>query len=320
MSWSKLKTIIILILLLLNLFLLGLVGFIRIRSARYAAAALSEAAAVLQLNGIQVETNALPSVMELRTVTVARGLQPESVLAAALLGEDVQSHASGGGLYVYTSSLGEASFRSSGEFSVTFTHPRPAAEGEHAVWVRSLLEGLGLDLWQVETTASTVAASQSLNGAPLYSGGVLSVSQSPISAIFAFDGDGRLQSVSGRLLMGPVTADPEDREPLSVPTALISFFNFAMENGEVCQAIRSMTPAYRASSISDPTRLTPVWHITTDTGDYFLDAYTAEVTRSVMDLVRSGEPRYLHRRFRQAQRGSLMMTNRLHSARTPPGP
>lgn len=288
MSWSKLKTIIIIILLLLNLFLLGLVGFIHLRSARYAAAALSEAAAVLQLNGIQVQTDALPASMELKTVTVARDLQPEAALAAALLGEDVQSQSSGGGLYVYHSPLGEASFRSSGEFSVTFTQPGPAAEGEYTALVRSLLEELDLDLWQVEASDSTVTASQSLNGAPLYSGGILSMSQSAIAAAFTFDDGGRLQSVSGRFLMGAITVESESREPLSIPTVLISFFNFTVDSGEVCQAIRSVTPAYRASATSDPTRLTPVWHITTDTGDYFLDAYTAEVTRSAMEPARSG--------------------------------
>lgn len=283
MSWSKLKTIIIIILLLLNLFLLGLVGLIHLRSARYAAAALSEAAAVLQLNGIQVQTDALPPAMELKTVTVARDLQPEAALAAALLGEDVQLQASGGGLYIYRSPVGEASFRSSGEFSVTFTQPGPAAAGEYTALVRSLLDELDLDLWQVEESGSTVTASQSLNGAPLYSGGILAMSQSAIAAAFTFDDDGRLQSASGRLLMGGVAAESESREPLSIPTVLISFFNFTVDSGEVCQAIQGMTPAYRASAGSDPIRLSPVWRITTDTGEYFLDAYTAEVTRSAAE-------------------------------------
>lgn len=283
MSWSKLKTIIILILLLLNLFLLGLVGFIRLRSARYAAAALSEAAAVLQLNGIRVQADSLPSSMKLKAVTVARDLQSEAALAAALLGAQLEAQSSGGGLYVYRSPMGEASFRSNGEFSVTFAQPGSAAGGEYTAWVRSLLEDLEMELWQVETSGSTVTASQSLNGAPLYSGGILSISQSAIAAAFTFDDGGRLQSVSGRLLMGAVTAEPESREPLSIPTVLISFFNFTVDSGEVCQAIRSMAPVYRASATSDPTRLNPVWHITTDTGDYFLDAYTAEVTRSAIE-------------------------------------
>lgn len=290
MSWSKLKTIIILILLLLNLFLLGLVGFIRLRSARYAASALSEAAAVLELNGIQVQRDELPASMELRALTAARDTRQEAALASALLGADAQSHASGGGLYVYRSPLGEASFRSNGEFSVSFVSPGPAGEEDRPSQARALLEGLGVELWQVEDNGNTVTAVQALSGTPVYSGGYLPSGQSALSITLAYDPQGRLESASGRLLLGGTATDPESRAFLSVPTVLISFFNFTVDNGEVCQAIRGMTPAYRASAGADPIRLTPVWHIATDTGEYFLDACTAEVTRASVVSARSGEP------------------------------
>lgn len=289
MSWSKLKTIIILILLLLNLFLLGLVGFIRLRSARYEASALSEAAAVLELNGIQVQRDGLPESMKLAALTVARDTRQEAALAAALLGGEVESQASGGGLYVYRSPMGEASFRSNGEFSVTFSQSPSVSAPDRSGQVRALLEGLDLELWQVDEDGASVTAAQSLNGACVYSGGYLPLGQSVLGITFTYDAQGRLASASGLLLMGASANDPDGREPLSVPTALIAFFSFTVDNGEVCQAIRSMTPVYRASTSADPIRLTPVWRITTDTGDYFLDAYTAEVTRASQTAARGAE-------------------------------
>lgn len=289
MSWSRLKNIIIIILLLLNLFLLGLVGFIRLRSARYEASALSEAAAVLELNGIQVQRDGLPESMGLAAVTVARDTRREAALAAALLGSEVESQSSGGGLYVYRSPMGEASFRSNGEFSVTFSQSLPASDLDRSSQARVLLEGLDLEFWQVEEDGVFVTAAQALHGACVYSGGYLPLGQSVLGITFIYDTQGRLASASGLLLMGGSAKDSDSREPLSVPTALIAFFSFTVDNGEVCQAIRSMTPVYRASTSADPIRLTPVWRITTDTGDYFLDAYTAEVTRASPITARGAE-------------------------------
>ena len=111
MSWSKLKTIIIYILLLLNLFLLGLVGMNRLRARRYQTAALTEAAAVLARNNIQVQWEQLPREMKLPAVTLTRDLQKEEQLVRLFLGEDVAVSASGGGLYIYEGTEGTASFR-----------------------------------------------------------------------------------------------------------------------------------------------------------------------------------------------------------------
>lgn len=285
MSWSKLKTIMILILLLLNLFLLGLVGANQLRSIRYEASALSEAAAVLELNGIQVAQETLPSSMALSASTAARDIRREEALARALLGAAPEVSASGG-FYIYSAETGSASFRSSGEFSVQLHQPlSPPADGDRRGQVRSLLEELGLELWQVSETGDTVTAVQSLRGAPVFPVGV--VGQSSAGATFLYDGEGRLCSASGRLFLGGISTDPEPSKPLTVPTALIAFFNFIMDSGDVCQSIQEMTAVYRAAALTDPVRLTPAWRIVTDTGDYFLDAATGEVTRASGDAPRS---------------------------------
>lgn len=278
MSWSKLKTIIILILLLLNLFLLVLVGANRLRAARYDAAALSGAASVLELNGIQVDRGSLPSAMELSAVIAARDTRREAALADALLGDGVRADDPAGGLYVYRSPVGSATFRSNGEFSVTFTDPLPVPQGsDRPSQARSLLSGL--ELWQIDERGDTLTAVQQLDGSPVFPT-ASSTGQPTAGILFLYDGQGRLTQISGRLCLGDTAPDPEAQEPITVPTALIAFYNFIVDNGDVCQSIEQMQPVYRTVTMTDPVHLSPAWRITTDTGEYFLDAATGEVTRA----------------------------------------
>lgn len=274
MSWSKLKTIIIYILLLLNLFLLGLVGMNRLRAKRYEEAALSEAAAVLEHNNIAVDRSGLPGESELRAATVARDIEKEGRLARILLGEDVLVSPAGGGMYVYRGAAGEADFRGNGEFTVTFGQPLEEAP-PGADSPRALMKALGLRVWETWETEDSATAAQSLGGAPVYSGS----SGQALGVTYAYDAQGKLSGVSGRIFSGKLAADQESEETLSLSTALISFFGFLSDSGDVCREIRQVSPVYRVAAAGDPVRLTPAWQFTTDTGEYFLDACTAEVTR-----------------------------------------
>lgn len=275
MSWSKLKTIIIYILVLLNLFLLGLVGMNRLRAKRYEEAALSEAAAVLEHNNIAVDRSGLPGEIDLQTATVARDIEKEGRLVRILLGEDVLVSPAGGGMYVYRSAAGEADFRSNGEFTVTFGQPQEEAPAG-ADSPRALMKTLGLRVWESWETEDSATAAQSLEGAPVYSVGS---SGQALGVTYVYDAQGKLSSVSGRIFPGKLTADQESEKPLSLSTALISFFGFLSDSGDVCREIRKVSPVYRVAAAGDPVRLTPAWQFTTDTGEYFLDACTAEVTR-----------------------------------------
>lgn len=269
MSWSKLKTIIIYILLLLNLFLLGLVGMNRLRARRYQTAALTEAAAVLARNNIQVQWEQLPREMKLPAVTLTRDLQKEEQLVRSFLGEDVTVSASGGGLYIYEGTEGTASFRGNGEFAVACAVP-----GSQGVTPRELMGRLDLDTGRAWEEEDSCTAEQSLNSVPVYAAG--SSVQGPAGLTLTYDGEGRLRAASGRLYLGKPAAEQE--ETVSVSTALMAFLNFVVENGDVCGEIVEMSPVYRAGG--DPVRLTTAWLIRTDTGGYFVDAATSEVSRA----------------------------------------
>lgn len=272
MSWSKLKTIMIYILLLLNLFLLGLVGMNRLRARRYQTTALTEAAAVLTRNSIQVRQEDLPREMKLPAAVAIRDLEKEEQLVRAFLGEDIRASASGGGLYVYEGEAGTASFRGNGEFTITYSRP-----SDWGATPREMMEQLGLDMGRTWEEEGLSAVEQSLNGVPVYpsgSGG----GQGAAGMAFEYDGIGRLRSVSGRLLLGKLTSSQEE-QPISVSTALIAFFNFVVDSGDLCRELTGMTPVYRAAA-GEPVHLTPAWRVSTDTGDYFVDAVSAEVTRA----------------------------------------
>lgn len=271
MSWSKLKTIMIYILLLLNLFLLGLVGMNRLRARRYQTAAVTEAAAVLTRNNIQVRPEDLPREMKLPAVVAIRDIQKEEQLVRAFLGEDIRANASGGGLYVYEGKVGTASFRGNGEFTITYNSP-----SDWSVTPREMMERLDLDIGRTWEKEGLAAAEQSLNGVPVYpssSGG-----QGAAGMTFQFDSHGQLCGVSGRLFLGKITASQEE-QPISVSTALIAFFNFVVDSGDLCRELTGMTPVYRAAA-GEPVHLTPAWRISTDTGDYFVDAVSVEVSRT----------------------------------------
>lgn len=271
MSWSKLKTIMIYILLLLNLFLLGLVGMNRLRAQRYQTAALTEAAAVLTQNNIQVRREDLPTQMKLPAAVAVRDLEKEEQLVRAFLGEDIRVSASGGGLYVYEGEAGTASFRGNGEFSITYNGPR-----DWSAAPREMMERLDLDVGRTWEEEGLAAAEQSLNGVPVYPSG--SGNQGAAGMLFEFDSQGLLRGVSGRLLLGKLTSSQAEQS-ITVSTALIAFFNFVVDSGDLCRELTGMTPVYRAAA-GEPVHLTPAWRVSTDTGDYFVDAVSAEVSRA----------------------------------------
>lgn len=273
MSWSKLKTIIIYILLLLNLFLLGLVGMNRLRARRYQDAALTEVAAVLAHNNIQVGRETLPREMTLSAVVAARDLSKEEELIRAFLGDDATASASGGGLYLYEGQSvgGSASFRGNGEFTVSYSVPQGQSDKPE-----DMMKRLDLDTGRVREEENALTAEQRLNGVPVYAAGT--ASQEAAGMTFFYNGQGELTAVSGRLFLGKLSADGEEGEPISVSTGIMAFLGFIVDNGDVCREIVGMTPVYRASG--DPVRLTPAWLIQTDTGGYFVDALTAEVSRA----------------------------------------
>ncbi|MBD5085430.1 MAG: hypothetical protein HDT33_10375 [Clostridiales bacterium] len=274
MEWRKLKNLIILILLTVNGFLLVLVGIRREESARYERSALEQTVQVLEQGGIQVDVEAIAAADGLAPMTVERDVEREARLVSALLDEEVQGDNRGGGLYLYQGKLGEVSLRAGGELSADFpqdNHWKTDHPEDHAA---ALLKKLGVEgalTDQVNEGEDIVLRfRQSWNGAPVFS----------CEVEFMYR-DGWLRALRGTLLMA-VEGTVEAGQTLTLPTALMRFSEGLGATGDVCSAIRAMEPGYRgtAQSLSGGARLTPVWLVTTDTANYYLDCVSGALTRA----------------------------------------
>lgn len=273
MEWRKLKNLIILILLTVNGFLLVLVGIRREDSARYERSALERTVQVLEQGGIQVDIEAVTAADGLTAITVERDAEREARLMSALLDEEVQGDNRGGGLYLYRGKLGEASLRTGGELSVEFfrdDHWRTGRPEDHAA---SLLKKLGVEgalTGQTDEGEDVVLRfTQSWNGTPVFSCEVEFVYR-----------EGYLTTLRGTLLMA-AEGTAETGQTLTLPTALMRFSEGLGATGDVCSAIRAMEPGYRGTvqSLSGGVRLAPVWLVTTDTANYYLDCVTGAAVR-----------------------------------------
>ena len=272
-EWRKLKNLIILILLTVNGFLLVLVGIRREESDRYERSALEQTVQVLEQGGIQVDVEAIAAADGLTPMTVERNVEREARLVSALLDEELQGDNRGGGLYLYQGELGEVSLRAGGELSAEFPqddHWKTNRPEDHAA---SLLKKLGTDGTLTgradEGEDVVLRFRQSWNGVPVFSCEVEFVYR-----------DGWLRALRGTLLMS-AEGTAETGQALTLPTALMRFSEEIGATGDVCSAIRAMEPGYRgtAQSLSGGARLTPVWLVTTDTANYYLDSFTGTLTR-----------------------------------------
>lgn len=273
MEWSKIKNIIIVLLLLVNAFLLLLVGGQMIRDRHVRREAMENAGRILAQNGITVTDEALEEMGEraLLPATAARSGETELALARALLGEDAAGEEQSGSLRLYTGQAGTVLFRASGEFSAELSAPLPV-EGDPSAQALSLLEKAGLEGEVMEETADGTAAvvtlRQLLDGHPLYT-----------CCIRFFYEDGSLTAVSGTVLPSGQAVFSE-QTVLDGPTALIRFLSAIGDSGDICSSVTALRPGYRMTpSFASGLYLQPVWLVSTDASEYYLDGMTGEISR-----------------------------------------
>lgn len=270
MEWPKIKNIIIFILLLVNGFLLVLVLGQQRRVLQYERSAVTRAAQVLEQNGISVSDGILDKRAALPSLSAARDHQAEEAVARALLGDDVARTDQSGGLYVYSSSRGSVLFRVTGEFSAALSG-FPLSGQTPAHHAAALLEQMGLAGEQLscqeEAGGSAVTFLQLLDGVPLYS----------CRLTFQYS-DQQLLSISGTLLTGETALAAEAADPLDLPTVLIRFLDGILDRGDVCSAINDLRLGYRSTqTFGSGVRLSPVWLVSTNIADYYLDGVTGQL-------------------------------------------
>lgn len=271
MEWHRVKNIIIVILLLINGFLLVLVGTRKSEARRYEQSALEGVILVLGENGISLSEDVIAARSGKTPGTMERSITLEAQAASALLGESTEGTNRGGGLYIYATDAGQISFRSGGELSSALNDDPRWHTDDPESHAAALAAGLGVDFRLVDSRISEgsglVVYQQLMDGAPLFSCGIS----------FVYE-NGRLTEVSGTLL---ATEDPaqESGEVLSLPTVLMHVLDELLTSGSVSSAILTVEPGWLPEqSFNDAIRLNPVWYISTNTTDYYVDGLTGEVS------------------------------------------
>ena len=272
MEWRKVKNIVILVLLVVNGFLLAIVGSRWGEVRRYEQSALDQAALVLEQNGIRVNKTALGGADSLALLTAERSVSAERALAEALLGGAVSAQNQGGGLYSYGNSRGTLSFRSGGRIVLRAeSDPQWQTDDPQALALR-LFDRMGVsgrvESAAVEDGSGTVTLCQLWEGVALFS----------CRVEFTFEA-GMLTAMTGTVVPGEM-GDGESVSPMNLPTALLRFMEGVLERGDVCSAVESMEPGYRLTqSFSSVVRLEPVWLISTNAANYYMNAVTGQISR-----------------------------------------
>lgn len=272
MEGRKVKNIVILLLLLVNGFLLVLVSSRQGEERRYEQSALTQAIQVLAQNNIAVSEEAVDDASGLFPQTVERSTDGEAAVVQALLGEEVAGENRGGGLYLYTGSCGEVSFRAGGELSAVLQDDARWYTDDPENHAAQLLRDMELEAERLSVEergdGTAVVFRQLWKGVPVFSN----------QLTFLYSG-GQLRSLTGVVVIGGQAA-VEQGNVLTRPTALLRFLDDVLESRDVCTAVLSMKAGYRtAQDLSGTTRLTPYWLISTDTADYYMDAATGDLTR-----------------------------------------
>ena len=254
--------------------LLLLAGLQGSRSARYEEETRQAAIDVLEQNGITFGPERLPADTQLRPLTVTRDRESEAQVAQTLLGS-AERQGENEVRQLYVGEGGTAEFSMNGTFSVSL---QPGAwvkehDRSHADASQACLERIGFQ-GALETEERDEASGQVLltfhqewEDVPVFS----------CRVVLTWEGD-ELVHLEGSRLSGTSVQASARGEPLSAASILVRFLSGINEGGYVCGRVDGMTAGYLLSGAARPVELTPVWRIDTDSGSYYVDAYTGVLT------------------------------------------
>lgn len=272
MEWSKIKTIILIILVGTNLLLLSFVLRQDIQAYTARRQARQDAITFLQNNGVAVDESIVPQEMELTTQEVQRDRDSEPKLAQALLGSSVEERNMGGEVYRYYNQDGYIQFHGDGTFQGEFVDGLFPCDAQsvrsYSVEILQRLNFQGEIQSVSGDTEIKVVMRQVWDSVPLFDRQVT----------LTYRGGCLVSMTGGRRLNG-TPQESGSRQTMQVPTALFRFYHGLTAMGDVCSRIDSITQGYIGATYSPgPSLLLPVWQITTDTGTYLLNTVTGEVS------------------------------------------
>lgn len=263
MKTSRLKSIVIVILALVNVFLLALLLVQRAQERAAYTRRTDELVTLCASSGVTLDASVLPRDGAVGGFDLTRDPEREREFADALLGS-TDSIDSGGGIYRYYNADGSATFRGAGSVSVTCTRPVDDIDA----FCAALFSTFGYRETQRELSdgTGTVSAVRRVGGADVFN--------ATLTLDFAY---GYFRAAEGTFL--PDAFGSTDGGSDAV-TAVVTFLDYRNSTGLLCTEITGVQSGYLLqSTASAPLRLAGVWRIDTNVASYYVNQATGDVTR-----------------------------------------
>lgn len=277
MPISKLKNLAILILLLANAALLFLLLPGRLAQRKEDQALRQSLSDLYAGQEVLLDPSIIPDTVTLYALELGEGPEAELTAAQALLGTSAAlQQDSTRYLSVYTSPMGTCSISRTGQFSAQLTGQPESADQTAAA--KRLLNAMGFSYDRLEGPTRvragvyTFSAAQNILGVPLFGG--------QLTLVYT---NGSLSALDGVYFPAAKSLTRvSDRACLSAADALVQFLSARFDLGWVGSEIKAMTQGYlRAETASAAAvHLTPVWRLDTDTGSYYVDGMTGQISGS----------------------------------------
>lgn len=274
MDNSKIKNLIIIVLLIVNIFLAGAIGADRAMSNSLKKDALSGVIALLEAKGIAVSQDANLSDTALSVCAVTRDFRKEKKRVSAVLdGADVQDQ--GGNIMYYQGKNGQAVFRGTGSFEILMNEGAVPTGSDPEATARAFLKKLGISAIKGSSGEGMDVADGSGTVVLGCSKGKTEIINCRVTFTFA---NGSLMLVSGTRSLDESSSDTMQNE-LALSTILMRFLDIINESGRVCSELKNAELCYVQTiyPVSGTGTLTPVWRLTTDAGEYYIDGLTGKL-------------------------------------------
>lgn len=270
MPVSKLKNLAILILLLANAALLGLLIPRQAAQYRQAQELRTSLSQLCEDQNVRLDPDCVPDTIALYPLELADSMTAADTAAGKLLGEDI-SKAEMQNETTYTAASGTCTVHFGGSFQAKLLGQKDTSNFIRAS--KQLLKKLDFSCAQVEEPVRlragvyTVRVEQTVLGVPVFCRGLTLTYSNSV-----------LTELDGEFLMGTLTRAADD-VCISATDAVVCFLSQRVDLGWVGSAVTGLEQGYAHTEGS--VRLTPVWKLSTDTGVFFVNGLTGEVSAAV---------------------------------------
>lgn len=271
MSTSKSKNIIIIALLLLNIFLLAILIVDKVEAKKGMDAEIAALESVMKQRGISLGEDIDFSISAPLPCTVLRDEKNDDKLIDNLINYSYREDM-GGNVIFYSSGIGQAMLRGTGEISLIFNDELPDMSSDHAEEADKYMKNNGLELYS-ELAKVTTSSDGATAVIPCEFDGYC-IYNTKLS--FTVSGD-KLMMIDGTR---PFDGDTEfhDETVIDSVSAMMCFMDIVRSDGYICSRVLGIEAGYFMNvAVSGESTLRPVWKVETDTGDIYINAVSGKM-------------------------------------------